>query len=268
MLSNKTAIPKITSCLAFVGEALYQRVIDLEGVSAMPKVQNQLNTDLWKALLAYGDPQEFNYGDIIYKQNELSKGLYCFLQGKIRLYAAFSDGMERTIHISMTAPEILGETSVIDDGKNLCTAIALAKTRVIFISKESVQLNLLSNPNYIDIIIKGLAQKLKFMQAQAENAAFKLPQRIARLLLSYNYVPFTTCCNGNTRIIITHDELAGYLGTTRAKVTKYLNELYKLNLIEKGRGFIRITDYEGLRKYAVSGAASIKSSSDLQKCYW
>nr|WP_282433873.1 helix-turn-helix domain-containing protein [Desulfitobacterium hafniense] len=45
-----------------------------------------------------------------------------------------------------------------------------------------------------------------------------------------------------------HDELAGFIGTTRPKVTEHLNVFMTKDLIEKGRGYIVIRDIEGLKK--------------------
>jgi hypothetical protein len=47
--------------------------------------------------LEVGDHLELNLGDIVYKQNEPSRGLVYFQEGKVKLYTIFPDGMERTI---------------------------------------------------------------------------------------------------------------------------------------------------------------------------
>ena len=200
----------------------------------------------WDAVFELGDHEEFDFGDIVYKQNEVSRGLVYLKEGKIKLYSIFDYGMQRTICI-VGAPHILGETSIIDGGTNICTAVALAKTKVIFISREKVQTILLSNPNFMHEIMYALAKKIRYMQLQVEDAAFRLPQKLARLLLSYNdYMVFSREEHDST-LIVTHDELASCLGTTRPKVSEHLNEFYKHGLIEKGKGFIKIKNYEGLK---------------------
>ncbi|XWX60176.1 Crp/Fnr family transcriptional regulator [Desulfitobacterium sp. AusDCA] len=83
---------------------------------------------------------------------------------------------------------------------------------------------------------------------QVEDAAFKLPQKLARLLLNFNDYVELPSENREIRLVVTHNELASFLGTTRPKITEYLNEFYKQGLIEKGRGFIQIVDSEGLKK--------------------
>jgi len=215
-------------------------------VPAIIKVENILEESIWKTLLELGVHQEFNFGDIVYKQNEPSRGLICFQQGKIELCTILPGGMKKNICMVGT-PHILGETSVIDGGTNICTAIAQAKTKVVFVSKEIAQEIFLSNPNLMYVIMSAMAKKIRYMQIQVEDAAFRLPQKLARLLLSYNEYLESPCKEHDGRVIVTHDELASFLGTTRPKITKHLNALYKQGLIEKGRGYIRIKDYEGLK---------------------
>ncbi|NLI90888.1 MAG: Crp/Fnr family transcriptional regulator [Peptococcaceae bacterium] len=205
----------------------------------MIKVDELSEENLLNDLFESGEPLEFDYGDTIYKKYEHSKGLYYFKQGKIRLCTIFPDGMGRTIEIIRT-PCILGETSLIDGGTNLCTAIALAKTKVLFIPREKVLAILPSNSILMNMMMNSLAKKIRTMQLQVENASFKLPQRIARLLIN-NYDEIKKYSKkDDIRIIVTHDELAGFLGTTRPKITEHLNEFSRLGLIEKGRGYFRI----------------------------
>lgn len=193
-----------------------------------------------------GELLEFNYGDIIYKKDEQSKGFYYFKQGKIKICSIFPDGMGRTINI-MRTPCLFGETALIDGRANICTAIAIAKTKVLFIPKEKFPAILSANPILTSMIMNSMAKKIRLMQLQVENASFKLPQRIARLLLNHYDELKKVNHKDDIRIIVTHDELASFLGTTRPKITEHLNEFSRLGLIEKGRGYFRIIDYDGLQ---------------------
>ena len=150
----------------------------------MIKKEHELEENIWDKLFELGNHQEFNSGDIIYKQNEPSTGLIYFQQGKIKLYTNVSN-IERTVCV-MEQPYILGESSLIDGGTNICTAVALTKTKIVFVSQEAVQTILLSYPDFMYVIMGSLAKKIRYMQLQVEDAAFRLPQRLARLLLCYN----------------------------------------------------------------------------------
>ena len=98
-----------------------------------------------------------------------------------------------------------------------------------------------------------MARKMRSMQAQAEDLAANIPQRLARMLLNCNKYGVFTHKEQEEHITITHDDLANFLGTTRPKITEHLNNFRKQGLIEKGRGYIIIKDYEGLKKLCYPG---------------
>lgn len=211
----------------------------------MDQVEYPAKADLWEGLLQLGSSREFNFGEIVYQQYAPSTGLFYVQQGKVKLCTLYPDGREK-IYSLIVSPQFLGETSVIDGGSNICTAIALAKTKTVFIPKAKARLFLDANPHFAYLIMYTLAKKIRYMQNQVEDGVFRLPQRLARLLLFFYAEVELSSPKQEKMLIVTHDELANCLGTTRPKITKYLNEFCQQGLIEKGRGFIRIKDYEGL----------------------
>lgn len=207
------------------------------------------NKDAWEVLFKAGNELEFKPGDFIFKQNELAEVLIFFKKGKIKLYTIIPGGMERTI-CEIETPCLLCEGPVIDGGNNICMAKVLTKTNVIFIPREIVLAELLKNPDVLHLMMSTLANKLRFMQNQVEDASFRIPQRLARLLICGN--EYRLLQDGEKELIlsVTHIELASCLGTTRPKVTEHLNNFEKHGLIEKVKGYIIIKDYEGLKNIA------------------
>jgi CRP-like cAMP-binding protein len=177
----------------------------------------------------------------------------------------YPDGKEK-IYSIIVDPQFLAETYVIDGGPNICSAITLAKTQTIFYSKEKAQIFLESNPTFAFIIMHTLAKKIRYMQNQVEDGAFRLPQKLARLLLFFYTETESPLKQDkkmlhNKKLIVTHDELAHCLGSTRPKITKYINEFYQQGMIEKGRGFVRIKDDESLIRMCGKYKKSIVSES-------
>lgn len=213
---------------------------------------NRLDKDTWDLLFKLGSPREYNAGDIIYLQDEESRGLVCLLEGRIKNCAIFADGTEKTLCI-LEAPSITGETAVIDGGKSICSSIAMTKAKVIFIPREEAKQFLLSNPQVMMLVLNTMARKIRSMQIQAQDMAVNIPQRLARMLLDCNKYGVFTHQEEEIRLTITHDELASFLGTTRPIITKYLSEFTSLGLIEKGRGYITIKNPQGLKQLCEAG---------------
>jgi CRP/FNR family cyclic AMP-dependent transcriptional regulator len=206
-----------------------------------------LHKDTWKTLFSLGVAREFEAGEVIYFQDEPGVGLVGLEQGKIKNCVFFPDGTEKILCI-LEAPSMTGETAVIDGGSTICSAIAVCKTKVVFIPVETAREFLLSNPGLMMIIMNTMAKKMRSIQMQAEDMASNIPQRLARMLLNCNKYGMFTHKEKEKRLIITHDELANFLGTTRPKITEHLNIFMKQGLIDKGRGYITIKNGEGLKK--------------------
>lgn len=194
-----------------------------------------------------GTPREYNPGDMIYYQDEPTSGLIYLEQGRIKNSVFYSDGTEKSLCI-LEAPSITGETAVIDGGTSICSAVAITKVKVFFIPREEAQKLLLSNSNLMMLILEYMAKKIRSMQLQAQEIVSNIPQRLAYMLLNSKEYGVFTHKEQESRLYITHDELASFIGTTRPKITEHLNVFMKQGFIDKGRGYIEIKDQEGLKR--------------------
>ncbi|HEY8891010.1 MAG TPA: Crp/Fnr family transcriptional regulator [Clostridium sp.] len=213
----------------------------------MLKIEYLLDEETWKKLIQLGTLREYTIGDVIFLQEQPSLGLVCLKQGRIKTCIIFPNGNEKLLTI-LDAPCILGEIPIIDGGMNTFSAIALKPTKIVFISIEKTQKFLSENSDLYIVIMKIMAKKMRWMHVQADEMLFCIPRRLAYLLLNYNDYGILPNKEMDETLIITHDDLASLLGTTRQLITKYLNEFSKLGLIEKERSHISIKNYEGLKR--------------------
>jgi CRP/FNR family cyclic AMP-dependent transcriptional regulator len=202
-----------------------------------------------KMLSNLGPPRVYEAGDIIYYQDEPSTGLVYLEEGRLKNVVFYPDGTLKTLCI-LEAPSITGETAVIDNGTNICSAMAVTKVKVVFIPREKAQKMLLANPNLMMLILEYMAKKIRSMLLQAQEVVSNIPQRLAYMLLHPQKYGVFSHKQDESRLLITHDELASFIGTTRPKITEHLNDFMKQGLIQKGRGFIQIVDPEGLKMIA------------------
>lgn len=206
-----------------------------------------LSESTWKTLLSLGTSRQFEAGEVIYLQDEQSMGLVCVEEGKIKNSVFFQDGTEKILTIS-EAPCITGETALIDGGTTTCSTIAITKAKVVFIPRMKALEYLKVNSELMEIILNTMAKKMRSNVIQAQDMASNIPQRLARMLLNCKKYGVYTYEEREKRLMMTHDDLASFLGTTRPKITEHLNLFMKQGLIEKGRGYIIIKDDAGLNK--------------------
>lgn len=209
----------------------------------------QLDDNVWQQLYSLGTSCRYNAGDILYMQGESFTNLFCIKQGRIKNCTYFAKGVEKVLYIQ-EAPALSGETAVVDDGLSISSAVALTPVEAVIIPRKTAQEFLFKNPEVMMFLVRVFAEKLRSMHAQAESLVLNNSQKLAALLLNYhNYVIYhEPSLEG--RLIITHDQLAGFLGSARPKVTNSLNHFADQGIIRKGRGYIEIIDEQRLREIA------------------
>ena len=98
-------------------------------------------------------------------------------------------------------------------------------------------------PKFNDAAFRIYGQK-------AQEVVSNIAQRLAYLLVHPEEYGIFSYKEQSSRLYITHDELASFIGTTRPKITELLNIFMKQGVIDKGRGYIEIKDYNGLNRIA------------------
>lgn len=219
-----------------------------------------LDNETWENLFSIGTIREYRSGEIIYYQGEPNTGLICLKKGKLKNSIFMEDGTEKLLDI-LTPPSITGETSMIDDGLSVNCAIALTDVTVSIIPQVKAHEALFLNPELMDLTLHIFAKKMRSMLIQLEGVVTTIPQRLARMLLTLDGYGVYSHKEHSDRLIITHDEMARFLGTTRPKITEFLSEFAKLGLIERGRGYLTIIDKKGLEAIREHG---LKLKSEKQ----
>jgi CRP-like cAMP-binding protein len=77
------------------------------------------------------------------------------------------------------------------------------------------------------------------MALQAEDlAAHNISSRLARMLLNFKQYGVFTYQEDERCLLITHEELSSFVGTTRPNVTAFLNDFARKGMIEiKGSNY-------------------------------
>lgn len=203
----------------------------------------------WVALLQLGSNKEYYPGEFILRKCERCDGLICIKEGIVKSSSFLATGME-IIYAFDKAPTIIGISPLYNNNVSELFSIAITKVQVIVIPQDKMKEFMKENPDMMEIIMSFLAKRVHQLYARNENAYSSVPKRLTRFLLnSYQYGARITYEENNLKIFLKHNDIAGLIGTYRPRVTKYLNELENLGLIEKSRSYIYVKDFEGLTDY-------------------
>lgn len=212
----------------------------------------QVNDETWEMLFSLGTSRNYRAGEIIYYQGELNTGLVCLKKGQLKNCLFMLDGTEKQLNI-LNAPSITAETSVVDDGKSICSAVAITDVTLSIIPQDKARQFLFDNPELMYLTLQIMAKKMRSSLIQLEGVVTTIPQRLARMLLTIEEYGVYTHEEHSNRLIITHDTMARFLGTTRPKITEFLSEFANAGIIEKGRGYITILDRKKLEEIREQG---------------
>jgi len=167
----------------------------------------------------------------IFSQGDPAESIFYIQQGRVKLKVKSKQGKEAVIAI-LGGGEFLGEACLIGQTVCLATATTIVPSTILRIDKKEMQRVLHEERMFSDLFIPYLLSRVVRTQEDLVDQLFNSSeQRLARtLLLLANYgkegTPETVVPE------INQETLAGMVGTTRSRVSFFMNKFKKLGLID------------------------------------
>jgi CRP/FNR family cyclic AMP-dependent transcriptional regulator len=172
---------------------------------------------------------------IVYRQGDPADAVYYVEAGKIQLTVVSEQGKEGVI--AMLAPgEFFGEGCIAGQPFRMASATATAKSTIVRIEKAAMIRVLHEQPAMSEMFMAFLLSRNIQIEADLVDQLFNSSERrLARLLLLLaNYGK-----EGKMESIIpsiNQDVLAARVGTTRSRISYFMNKFRKLGFIEYNGG--------------------------------
>ncbi len=186
---------------------------------------------------------------VLFVEGEQSDGVYLIISGYIKIVKLAADGREKTLNI-LKSGEVIGEMALFQNELRTAMAIALVPSTVIVISKPDFEKLLFEVPELSIDLISILSHRLADANRQIEDLAFlnarsRVIKNLTHLARVYGkkHKEFI-----EIPLKLTHAELSNLVGITRENMTKTLNELQDLKIIEIVNRQIRISELSKLEK--------------------
>lgn len=171
-------------------------------------------------------------GALLFVEGEQPRGVYILCSGRAKLTTSSSEG--RTLIVKITNPgEILGVSATILGRPYEVSAETLEASQVSFIRRD----DFLRFLNAYSEACMHTAQQLseKYEAAQREIRSLGLAQstseKLAKLILNWSVTGEETTQGTRLQVLLTHEEIAQMIGTTRETVTRLLSDFKRKNLI-------------------------------------
>ncbi|MCF8009472.1 MAG: Crp/Fnr family transcriptional regulator [Halanaerobiales bacterium] len=184
---------------------------------------SNLNKEQEKYINSFLNKKTYRADTNIFIEGDHSDGIYLIEDGEVVIYRVTEKGSEKIFKI-MKKGEIFGEMGVIDQKPRSASARSRKDCTLLKINNQGY-LKILSNNNIAINLIKIFTKRLRKADQEIQMLSFsKTKVRIKNLL--------TKLANQNNGKLVyennlTHQEIAGIVGSTRETVTRLLNELKK-----------------------------------------
>ncbi len=192
----------------------------------------------------------FEKGEMIFHEDSSSKGIYCIQQGKVKVSQLGLDGKDQILHLAKDG-DVMGYRATLSEDTYSCSAVAIEKSHICFIPKETFLYLIELNSKLALKFIHLLSKELKIMESNLTKITQRpVKERIAQSLIllknKYGLENDSTTIN----IIIKREEIANLAGTTRETATRILYHFQEDKIIELQGKKIKIVDLSLLVKEA------------------
>lgn len=166
----------------------------------------------------------------IYAQGELAEAIFYIQSGQIKLTVVSDQGREAVIAV-MTKDQFFGEGCLAGRAKCIATATSINDSTVLRITRDTFLHTMKENPSFSQLFVEHLLARTIRVEADLVDQLFNSSEkRLARtLLLLANFGK-----EGRPEPIIakiTQEMLAEIVGTTRSRVSFFMNKFRKLGFI-------------------------------------
>jgi len=183
--------------------------------------------------------QEYHHDEAVYSQGDAADAVFYLQSGKVKLTVVSKNGKEAVVAI-LAEGSFFGEGCLAGQPIRMATASTLERSTIIRVEKRVMTGFLHKEPEFAERFLAYLLSRNIRMEADLVDHLFNSSEkRLARLLLLMaNFgkeskpIPLIAKMSQET--------LAEMIGTTRSRVSFFMNRFRELGFIEYGGGGLRV----------------------------
>jgi CRP/FNR family cyclic AMP-dependent transcriptional regulator len=201
--------------------------------AALPK-SRRASFDPKTFLARVGDGRslaKYRKGQVVFSQGEIGDAVFYIQKGKVKVTVVSEQGKEAVVAI-LGSDEFFGEGCLAGQVQRMSTVTAMADASIVRLEKAAIVRVIHQEPAFSELFIAHLLGRAIRVEADLVDQLFNSSEkRLARmLLLLANFGKETR----PEPIIakISQETLAEMIGTTRSRVSFFMNKFRKLGFIE------------------------------------
>jgi CRP/FNR family transcriptional regulator, cyclic AMP receptor protein len=171
-------------------------------------------------------------GKKIFSQGEQADAIYFVETGRVKVSVLSSAGKEAVL--AMVGPHgFFGEGSLVGQSLRVSTATAVEAATIFQVQKRSMLQALHAHPELSERFMAFLLRRNIDLEEDLCDQLFNHSEkRLARILLKLSRLREYDAVPDAAIPTLSHETLAEMVGTTRSRITHFMNKFRKLGLIE------------------------------------
>jgi CRP-like cAMP-binding protein len=203
-------------------------------------------------LHAAGRRRAYGANVTLFHEGDDAGPVVVLLSGRVKV--ATIGGAGREAIMAVRGPgDLIGELSAIDNGSRSGTVTTLEAVEALLVPGSAFAALLERRPRIALVILRMVVARLRYADAQqTQFATHDVVGRVARRLVELGERFGETAGDGRIEIALplSQEELASWTGSSREAVSKALQQLRSLRIVETGRKHLTVLDPEALRRRA------------------
>jgi CRP/FNR family transcriptional regulator, cyclic AMP receptor protein len=171
----------------------------------------------------------------IFSQGDPTDGLFFIQEGKVQLGVVSESGKEATLGI-LSEGDFFGEGGLAGQANRMCSAVALTGCVLLHVDRKAMMLAMSREPKLSAMFVKYLLKRnIRYQDDLVDQLFNSSEKRLARVLLLM--AQFGK--NGVSEMSVprlSQETLAEMVGTTRSRVSFFMNRFRKLGFIHYDAG--------------------------------
>ncbi len=211
---------------------------------------NRLSADASCGIISKVRQLRYKKGEVIFKEGETPRNLYCIHKGKVKITQTGIDGKVQVVHLAHEG-DVLGYRAILGEDRYSCSGTTMEDSILCVIPRKEFSSLVEQNPQAAIEVIRLLTAVLKETEKKVTiHAQRPVKERLAQCLLMLKD-NFGLEADGTTiNVNITREEIASIAGTTRETVIRLLADLTDEHVVEVHNKRVKILNLQGLTDVA------------------
>jgi CRP-like cAMP-binding protein len=193
------------------------------------------------ALVASATTEKYAGGEIIFHANQIPKGVYVLLKGKVKVFQRIPTGTDQVMNIHI-AGEIIGYRAVVSNERYAVNATAIEPCSLAFIPKKDFVSLLESSPSFAQLLLRYLSREFTVWVNTVSILTHQTVKERLLLNLLILVIKYQDGSKWPVKLTLQKTDVASLIGTSKETLARVLKTLKEEGLIAAKGGRIQINN--------------------------